>query len=609
MKILLRLFEGWAINLFNWRRVSLKRQIVSIFFTIQCIIFLTLFLYFTRVLASFHYDHLERELYHQSLLIINHPLMSELDGDTSKLGQWMKEIGETIESRITLVDINGNVLADSLYQPRFMDNHINRSEIKNVIISANREREIRRSSTLGIEMFYLAAPILEEGEIKGIVRLSKSLDELRSIQYQMKRNYLLFSSGIFFFTLLITWKYSASITDLLENLIKATKQMAKGSLTDKIKTHSPPVNELEELGQMFNYMAGELENTIQEISQEKGRFEVILNSMVDGVIATDCKQEITLINTAALQMAGLKAKDIKGKNLLEIFRNYRLYYRLEEVLNNRITASEEIFFPTPEEKFIRCHFAPVTIENDKVIGGVILITDITELRSLEQVRKEFVANVSHELQTPLTSIIGYLETILEGDMEDEETQKRFLKIIKIEADRLAILIKDLLDLSRIERETERYQHLSAHSLSEIIEKAFIIFKKKSAEKGIILKKEVEEHLPPVLMIPEEIEQVFINLIDNAIKYTLQGEIILRAYLKNKKVVVEVQDSGIGIPLENQERIFERFYRVDKTRSRSMGGTGIGLAIVKHILVGHKSEIRVESNPKKGSLFRFYLSTE
>jgi len=245
-------------------------------------------------------------------------------------------------------------------------------------------------------------------------------------------------------------------------------------------------------------------------------------------------------------------------------------------------------------------------EEDKITGGVIVLTDITELRKLETVRNDFVANVSHELRTPLTSIVGYLDTLLESDVEDPEIRNKFLKIIKEEADRLSILIKDLLNLSEIESHTF---DLKPGSFKNVLNKVIKLMEKNAEKKEIELQFEIADDLSPVYMVREQIKQVLINLFDNAIKYTPRaGKIKITVRQIDDKVYFSIKDNGMGIPQADQERIFERFYRVDKARSRAFGGTGIGLSIVRNIIKQHGSEIQVKSREGEGSEFYFYLNT-
>jgi two-component system phosphate regulon sensor histidine kinase PhoR len=277
---------------------------------------------------------------------------------------------------------------------------------------------------------------------------------------------------------------------------------------------------------------------------------------------------------------------------------------LERAFDKKETISREIKYKNPEQKIIQATFIPLLDEEEKVNGGVIVLTDITELRKLETVRNDFVANVSHELRTPLTSMVGYLDTLLESDIEDQETRNRFLRIIKEETDRLSILIKDLLNLSRIESHSF---DLKAENFNEVLNKVINLLRKNAENKNIDFQVEIPENLPNVYMVREQIKQVLINLIDNAIKYTPSGgKIKIKVEKEGDKVYFSVKDNGMGIPQADQERIFERFYRVDKARSRALGGTGIGLSIVRNIIKQHGSEIQVKSREGAGSEFYFYL---
>jgi two-component system phosphate regulon sensor histidine kinase PhoR len=277
---------------------------------------------------------------------------------------------------------------------------------------------------------------------------------------------------------------------------------------------------------------------------------------------------------------------------------------LERALEKKESISREINYQNPDKKIIQATFIPLIDQEDNINGGVIVLTDITELRKLETVRNDFVANVSHELRTPLTSILGYLDTLIESDIKDQKIRNKFLRIIKEETDRLSILIKDLLNLSEIESQTF---DLKPESFSEVLDKVYNLLADNAYRKNIDIKLNVEDNLPPVYMVKQQIEQVIINLLDNAIKYTPEGgNINIEVKKSGDKMFFSIQDSGIGIPEEDKKRIFERFYRVDKARSRSMGGTGIGLSIVRNIIKQHSSEISVESEEGKGSKFTFYL---
>lgn len=351
----------------------------------------------------------------------------------------------------------------------------------------------------------------------------------------------------------------------------------------------------------------ELEEKISSLELDRNSSKAILKSMVDGVVTVDLEKNILITNPAFREAFALFESKIIGKKIDQVFDNEVFLESLEELLDSSKSICREITFNQFNSKIFRCCFTPIMTEKRETIAKVIVFTDITELRRLEKIRKDFVANVSHELKTPLTSIIGYSDTLLENRIDDIQLSNHFLGIIKKEAERMNSLVRDLLNLSTIEGKTKI--DLIPANLEQIIYKILKVIQKKANNKGIKLKLKIADNLPLVLMEPGQIKQVLFNLVDNAIKYTSSGGMVtISAQQREERIVVEVEDTGIGISKEEQQRIFERFYRSEKVRSSNMDGTGIGLAIVKHIINSHGSIIEVESQEGEGSLFRFFLNT-
>jgi len=594
--------------LWKWNNFSLKKQLIIIFVIIQILILSVIYFYFTDRQSEFYIEQLKISLRNEAKLLIskerinfdNNILNQEI---RNNFDQWSKKWSEEIDARITIINKNGVVIADSTYNSDEMDNHLNRPEIQKVIKGNKTGSAIRRSDTLKIDMLYMALPVIKDGEIAAFMRLAKSLEEINTVIKQNLKNYFIFFLVILFLSLILLGRFTSNLIKPIQKMSKIAAKIADGNYGDSINLESHS-KEIDKMIQQFNLMSKKLEKKINEISEEKNKAEAILSSMVDGVIATDKNGEIMLINPAAREMLFIDEKDVKNKDFIQVVRNYKINELLEKVLKENTIISKEIVLQREEEKILRCHFASITNENNDIKGGVIVFTDITELRRLEQVRKDFVANVSHELKTPLTSIIGYVDTLLENKNIEEKTSNKFLEIIKDEADRLGILIQDLLNLSKFE---DGNPDLQPGDINKLIVKTVSILKEKANKKNIIIETELEKDINQVYLIKEQIEQVMINLIDNAIKYTPEnGEIKVKTLNRSDKILVEVEDNGIGIPEKDKQRIFERFYRVDKARSRSMGGTGIGLSIVKHIIKSHDSEINLESESGKGSKFWFYL---
>ena len=576
---------------------------IIIFIVIQLLIIALSFYYFSTNHREFYLEQEKISLEHYSQLMLNNISIEEIENGNGILEAKAADWSNDSETRITIIAAEGKVLADSHYEISEMDNHRNRPEVIEAIRSDSSGSAIRYSDTIGEEMLYYAVPIKNQEELIGILRTARPLQFIRSVLIEDIKSYLFFFVILAVITILLGWRLTYSIVKPLETVTETAEKISEGDLSQRIPVRKYD-SEIEKLARMFNFMAEELEDKITEISQEKNRIEAILESMVDGVIAVDKEARVSLINPAARRIFNIEAEKVRGKELISTLFSHRIDMYLERAFDKKESISREIKYKNPDEKIIHATFIPLLDEKENVNGGVIVLTDITELRKLETVRNDFVANVSHELRTPLTSMVGYLDTLLESDIEDSKTRDRFLKIIKEETDRLSILIKDLLNLSKIESQSF---DLEADDFKEVLNKVLNLLQKKAEDKNIDFEVEAAEDLPLVYMVREQIKQVLINLIDNAIKYTpAGGKITVRVEKEGDKVYFSVKDNGMGIPQADQERIFERFYRVDKARSRELGGTGIGLSIVRNIVKHHGSEIQVKSREGAGSEFYFYL---
>lgn len=410
--------------------------------------------------------------------------------------------------------------------------------------------------------------------------------------------------GAFWATVVMAWLTTRRLITPVEQITSVAQEMAGGVLDNEIKVEGE--EELDDLAWSINYMARELKRNLAVITQERNRVRAILNSMADGVIALDKYGRVILINPVVENMFKIEASHCIGSLLIKAIRNHEL-----EQLFNRALFSEqsvvnmELQVLRPEPRVFRVHVTPLRGNEDEKIGVVGLLTDVTERRKLERMRTEFVANVSHELRTPLTSINGFVETLLDGALEQPAVARNFLDIIHNEGKRLANLIEDLLKLSRLEDRRTKLNKQPV-DLAEVILNTVTMFEARALEKKIQLTTDIPRELPPVPGDPGFLAQVMINLVDNALKYTLEGGSVRIAVSQpGGQVKVSVCDTGIGIPQESLPRVFERFYRVDKARSREMGGTGLGLSISKHIIEAHGGKIMVESSPQ-GSTFSFTL---
>lgn len=573
---------------------SIKWKIITFFILIQILILTGIGLYLSSQLKSFFYQEMEANMVKQLNLLSE--LLEEdlLNPDYSYLQEYSLLLAQDLEGRITVIAADGKVLSDTEENPEIMENHANRPEIQEAKLNGF-GWSTRYSSTLNIDMKYLAKKI----ESAGYVRIAIPVREVQETLFKVLSRLafgLILVFVLFFFLVL---KVSASITEPVKRITQTAYKIANGNLSERIHIYTK--DEIGTLSRMFNLMAYQLEETITSISTEKEKLATILVNMADGLIALDREKRIILINPAAVEIFGVDEAELKGKTMIELNRNQRLTEVVQEVYQTGLKVSTEIQLHFPKEVILRTQVAPITRQTEEILGLVLIFTDITELRRLEHLRTDFVGNVSHELKTPLTSIRGYIETLQDMDMTDVSLVKRFLGVVNRESERLARLINDLLDLSKLEG--KRHHQLLPTHLEDVLANVVDILKPEADKKAIELQIEIEKDLPKIMGIEEQLNQVMINLIDNAIKYTPRGgQVKVTLNWEANWVILVVSDNGIGIPKEDLERIFERFYRVDKARTRQMGGTGLGLSIVRHIIKAHTGEIDVVSEVGLGTTF-------
>lgn len=399
---------------------------------------------------------------------------------------------------------------------------------------------------------------------------------------------------------LITYRYTRNqLFGPVQSIISAIRRITRGQLDERITLSSKAVEELAELSQAVNAMADHYCQVVRETAHHRNYLNAIVSSLVDALLLVDQDLRLTMVNPAAERLLGV-SPDRYGRYLLESIRNYDLVQVFQRVLQEKKPAEQDIQVFLPRQRTLRAHVTPVRSPSGTVVGVVAILHDITEIMRLEKVRSDFVANVSHELRTPLTSIKGFVETLLDGAWEDPESARRFLSIISAETNRMVALVNDLLKLSRLEAGDADW-HPQPVNLAEVLRDASEPYQLKAKEQNIRFEIDIAPDPPPVLGDATLLRQVAANLLDNAFKYTESGGTVrLSLEHTDEHVKLTVADTGIGIPAKHLHRIFERFYRVDRGRSRKMGGTGLGLAIVKHIVEKHQGEIEVESEYGEGT---------
>ena len=392
---------------------------------------------------------------------------------------------------------------------------------------------------------------------------------------------------------------SRSVAEPLRALIAVARDLTRFEETKDLAQ----TDDVGRLTLSVNLLAPRLKEAFGALQTEKTRVEAILASLNEVVLALDSSCKVLLANTSLERFFGVSPSDACGKNILEVIRHHELEQLIRRVLGAGAPIRQELKFLSPEPRIFATRFAPIATPEGP--GVVVVLRDVTEQRRLEQLRSEFVANVSHELRTPLTTIRGFVETLRDGAVKDPATADEFLGIIESETKRLEKLVEDLLNLSRLEDRRTAIARRRV-SLGEVLARVLPVFEARAREQGVGLSVDLPPDLPAVHGDPELIGQVFSNLIDNALRFTPQGRISVKAATSPGWIRVDVEDTGVGIPEDSLPRIFERFYRVERARSRGSGGTGLGLAIVKHIVEAHGGRVDVESELGKGSRFSFYL---
>jgi len=515
--------------------------------------------------------------------------------------QFVSKIKDTVDVRVTLIDMNGIVLADTEELPENMDNHLHREEVKNAIRMEKTATSVRYSNTLNTEYMYAATPV-NRGEDTYILRISKPIEVLQGMSSKIEASVL--TATLFGFVLAMTMAIFLTnrFTKPIYELTDAAEEIAKGKYGKKI--YSNDRDQIGDLTRSFNQMSYNLGVKVNEITQRNVELEAILNSMINGIIAIDADRNILMINPISYEILNLPEGYIaENEPIYKVIRNEEIIELVEESIKSGKSQIEELSY-VHLDKMLRIYVNPILTNSKEIIGSIVVIQDITVIRKLEQMRSDFVSNVSHELKTPLTSIKGFVDTLKNGAINDPETAIRFLDIIDMESERLYRLINDILILSEIERMDEEIDQ-DLVVMNEIIDEVIDMLSLKASEKGLDLIKEMD-NLLAINGNRDRIKQLIINLVDNGIKYTEKGFVKILLSEENNYVKIQVIDTGIGIPDSHLERLFERFYRVDKGRSRNQGGTGLGLSIVKHIALLYKGKIDVHSKIGKGTEFDIYF---
>lgn len=521
------------------------------------------------------------------------------DGRKTEVAAEVSKLKAKLSAYVTVIDSEGLVLGDSFKPEGKATDYLSRSEFLEAL-SGGTGTSKRYSDEYESTMLYVAVPLISNGRIVGAVRAASSLQDLREVT---RRIYLTLGSVLLAVLAVISglgYVLSGRITRPITALSNAALRFADGDYSIQVRVEGD--DEMSALAKSFNYMGRMVSTSIEQLQQEKRRIEAILSNLAEGVLVTDRHGVITMANKAAERMFGFIGSEVMGKPVITALINHEVDHGVLTTLTLNQPTESEIVTSRPLELVLRVYSVPLAGYEGGMSGSLVVFQDISKLKRLEQVRQDFVSNVSHELRTPIASIKAMAETLLAGALEDEDIARRFLSSIDSEADRLTRLVEDLLQLGRIESGNAR-MFVEEFQLLGLIDEVALQLDSKAEMMGVQMVKRCQPQLR-LIADRDRIHQVLMNLVDNAVTYSGKGSTVrIEAWVDTKDhIVIIVEDNGVGIPTDHLERIFERFYRVDRARSRQVGGTGLGLSIVKHIVDAHDGIITVQSAEGRGTRF-------
>ncbi len=527
--------------------------------------------------------------------------------DAKQINEICRRLGKLTSTRLTVILASGKVLGDSEEDPGRMDNHADRPEVREAM-QGRVGVSTRFSFTLGHNMMYVAVPWKQKDQSLGVVRASLPMKAIAGAIRALYVKVALGGLGMAILLVFLAFFIARRISGPLNDLQRGAMRFAQGDLDRKLPI--PHTHELASLAEALNYMADQLQSQIQSLSRQGKEQEAILSSMTEGVLALDAEGRLLTINSAGVEMLHLDPATVDNLPVQEAIQDSGLKWFINRTLSTPQPIEGEVEIKGDGRKIFKAHGTSLRDSEGISLGTLIVLHDITQLRQLENTRRDFVANVSHELKTPITSIKGFVETLLAGALKEPDNAENFLKIIAKQTDRLNEIIDDLLTLSRIEQDAERRQiFLNGQKIMGVLQRAIQVCETKAAEKKITLGLNCPEDLRAQIN-PPLLEQALVNLVGNAVKFSEPGRAVqVEALREGPQVVIRVRDQGPGIPPEHLPRIFERFYRIDAGRSRKIGGSGLGLAIVKHIALAHGGRVTVTSSPGQETVFSLHVQAD
>ncbi|MFE0502890.1 two-component system histidine kinase PnpS [Peribacillus butanolivorans] len=583
----------------TYRKKLLYTLIMLVMVVMMAVGFLLGHLFKSYYIKTFN-ERIQNETFFISTYIQEHGGITSFleEGKTAKLTP-------LLDSNLTILSASGEILYDSTSSNELHKNHAN--ILRKIILEKGLKQEEGYEVIEGeSDLHYYWKTVEKDGEIEGFVVHSNEIEAIHQVNKQMWQILIICLGVALIIILMLASKITSYYTRPIEEATMAAIELAKGNY--RTRTFEQHSDETGMLTTSLNILARNLQETETAREMNQDRLETLVENIGSGVLLIDSKGYTTLINREFKKSFGVNSATFLFQVFYSVIKDKEVISIIEEIFRTEKTIKRQVKIPLAiERKHFEIYGAPIIGTHDEWKGILLIFHDITELKRLEQMRKDFVANVSHELRTPITSIKGFSETLLDGALKDEKTLKHFLSIILKESDRLQELIQELLNLSKMEQQ-EFVLKTGVVDITNVLGDIQEMLIGKLKEKEVSL--EIKASSEPVFIEGESdrIKQVFINLITNALTYTPNGGWVTVNVIENEQTVdIIVQDSGIGIEEKELPRIFERFYRIDKARSRDSGGTGIGLAIVKHIIEVHKGKIKVESTPGSGTTFTVTLN--
>lgn len=565
------------------------------------ITFICIYFVFSFFLLETYREGVFKELKEKTHYLEDPISESLVSGNLERLSTEVEKLKSRGNLWITILDPKGRIISDSEMELKEEKLEDNKPEIIEAMRGSDAS-DLRETDHDQKKTFILAHPLKSGDIVYGILRVGLKEDFVRGDLNKIKLRSLIIAAlvsitGFFFFF----WS-ALKVSIPLGSILKAARAISKGDLDIKVPLSMLESEEVQGLGKYVSRMGTQLKENLVKLEERESEQLAVLKAMAEGVLSVNPDKKILQVNLAMRTFMNLDQEAIlRGKSLVEVFRKPKINDYIEQILEQKKFINEE--FTLQGERYFVVTGGPLYANDEKLLGAFLVFHDLTEIKTLERYRKEFVSNISHELRTPITAIQGYLETLCDGKVEDLETREKFMGIINRQAGRLGHIVEDLLKLSQIETGSLEFEW---QEVKPLIQSAIDICKERAEKKGIKIEVEIEESLSAKLN-QSLLQQGIVNLIDNAIKYSPENSsILVSARSLDSSISIEVKDQGPGIAQEHLDRLFERFYSVDKARSKELGGSGIGLAIVKHIARAHGGHEAVVSSPGKGSTFSIII---